>query len=252
MTARDPFTVSTDRFPAFLYWLDNGRPKWFFFDAVESERHEKSSELTSHAVEKGVDVTDHVLPQPIRVQLEVFITDTPIGYTDIFGESWGVVGPLKLDVPENNQPFGISTGAVFQAVGSAVRSLFNKKPENVATVFKPRNTRNFIREAQNVLWKLIDDATPVIITTPSQRYEEMYLVSAPLSRTTDRGGSATFSLEFQKLRVVTAATTKAPKEIIATPKIVAPPKAAAEKRGVQSVLVDATDALGITAFLTGK
>lgn len=234
MPAFDPYALQS-RQPAFLQWEEKGRQKFFYFDAVEAEHHDKSSELTSHSVEKGVDVTDHVIPQAIKVSLDVFITDTPIGYTDLYGESWGVVGPLRLEVPENKQPIGFSTGGLYQAAGNAVKSLFNKKPEHVATVFKPRNSRNFLQEAHTVLWRLIEDVVPITLTTVSRQYEDIYLVAAPMTRTSGKGGSANFSLEFQKLRVVTASTTRTPKELIAKPKISAPPKSPKQPRGQVSV-----------------
>lgn len=48
-------------------------------DAVPSEDHSFASEVTSHPVEEGADITDHVRAQPITVSLDCVVSDTPVG-----------------------------------------------------------------------------------------------------------------------------------------------------------------------------
>lgn len=48
------------------------------FDATLSETHSSKSEKTSHPVEAGVAISDHVRPSEDRVTLEVIVTNTPL------------------------------------------------------------------------------------------------------------------------------------------------------------------------------
>jgi Dit-like tail protein len=52
--------------------------KGFIIDCVRQETHSFDSDVTSHPVEKGADVTDHVRPRPITVTLECIVSNTPI------------------------------------------------------------------------------------------------------------------------------------------------------------------------------
>lgn len=51
----------------------------FLIDVAIQEVHEYPSEVTSHPVEDGADVTDHIRNRPITVSLQGVVSDTPIG-----------------------------------------------------------------------------------------------------------------------------------------------------------------------------
>ena len=51
----------------------------YLIDAAPLEQHGFNSTVTSHPVEKGADITDHVVVQPETVTLECIVSDTPIG-----------------------------------------------------------------------------------------------------------------------------------------------------------------------------
>lgn len=48
-------------------------------DIAKIENHSFTSEVTSHPVEKGADVTDHIRNNPHEITLECVVSDTPIG-----------------------------------------------------------------------------------------------------------------------------------------------------------------------------
>jgi len=50
------------------------------FDATISESHRKSNEVTSHPVEAGIDVSDHIRPQPEEIDINGIVSDTPLVY----------------------------------------------------------------------------------------------------------------------------------------------------------------------------
>lgn len=88
-----------------------------------SETHEFVGEATHHAVEDGSEVTDHVILDPVRLTLEAMITNAPITEEDPFGVPVGrYASPMYLDVKAYEPPFVPTPGAIFSAIGGAVRS----------------------------------------------------------------------------------------------------------------------------------
>lgn len=61
-----------------IYTTDLGAVFVIEFDATLSEQHTSSAQVTEHPVETGANITDHVRPMLDKVQLEGFITNTPI------------------------------------------------------------------------------------------------------------------------------------------------------------------------------
>jgi hypothetical protein len=51
----------------------------YLVDIAVRETHSYPSEVTSHPVEVGADVSDHVKLGPVTVTLEAVVSDTPIG-----------------------------------------------------------------------------------------------------------------------------------------------------------------------------
>lgn len=48
------------------------------FDVVTSENHSVDATVTEHAVERGADITDYVVPGLLKLSLGLFMTETPI------------------------------------------------------------------------------------------------------------------------------------------------------------------------------
>jgi len=46
-------------------------------DLTISESHQRGADVTTHPVESGATISDHVILQPERLSLEGFVTDTP-------------------------------------------------------------------------------------------------------------------------------------------------------------------------------
>ncbi len=64
-------------------WIGNaGDPSFLgyllLFDATLKENHKSKNVITRQPVEKGVDITDHVRPEPDEIDLDAIITNTPI------------------------------------------------------------------------------------------------------------------------------------------------------------------------------
>lgn len=50
----------------------------FLIDATVSQSHDRSFQVTSHPVEAGADVTDHVRALPVRLTLDCVVSNAPL------------------------------------------------------------------------------------------------------------------------------------------------------------------------------
>ena len=159
----------------FLGWTDDGGfPRAMGFDAVLSETHTFKGEVTKHPVEKGSSISDHVFYDPVTVSLEVQITNTPITDSDLFGNVVGQFGYSQhLDVPSYDPPLSPTPGAVFNAIGNAVKSLFSSKREYSAWILKFSSEQDYVSLAQDMFWKLMKDRTLINVFTKPRAYENM-------------------------------------------------------------------------------
>jgi hypothetical protein len=179
---------------AFLKWTPKNRPfeLTMGFDAVLTEMHELEGEATRHAVEKGSDIVDNVIVEPEKITLEIYVTNQPITESDLFGNPVGRAGspqPLEPKMKEYNAPyeapFAPTPGAVFSAVGGAIRSLLGRKREYQATVLRFGRDANHVSIAQDMFFQLIHERTLVEVWTSTRVYSNMLLVSAPMTKRPD-------------------------------------------------------------------
>lgn len=65
-------------------------------DAVVTENHGHSLQVTEHPVEDGADITDHARVKPDSITLDCAVTDTPRGVEPSPGRSAGIWESLRL------------------------------------------------------------------------------------------------------------------------------------------------------------
>lgn len=58
--------------------LDRDDAEVFVFDAVLSEDHEENAEVSTHPLETGAEVTDHVRVSPISFSISGIVSNTPL------------------------------------------------------------------------------------------------------------------------------------------------------------------------------
>lgn len=63
-----------------LSWKDKKSGVLMFaaFDVVSNETHDAVMQITSHPVEEGANVSDHARPEPIRLTVEGYVSNTPL------------------------------------------------------------------------------------------------------------------------------------------------------------------------------
>lgn len=180
------------------------------FDAVTNETSELSATVTEHAVEEGADVADHIRDGLDKVTLEVIVTNAPV--TDVNNLYGGSFDGKELDVPKYEPPLSPTPGALFQAVGNALGSLFGGDEATKATVLTWPTKFNSVRDAVNTLLGWKEDGVVGEVILPYKTYPSMVLERVSVVRSAQTGDAATISLELKEIRLVESQMVTAPKE----------------------------------------
>ncbi len=161
-----------------LSWLVGSSTVEASFDAVLTETHSRSAQVTSHPVEKGADIADHVQVEPMRLTLEAVVTNTP----------------TRTPATHNRN----SQGAVYANDANANALQFDTAMD------RPKDIYEDIRDA-------FDKKLSVTVSTALQRYESMVIVDLSVPREVSSGldtqsgtrvDKLTFSIAMQQIRVV--------------------------------------------------
>lgn len=250
---------------AAVFWVPagGGAEKSFFFELTRAETHTYEQDVTEHPVERGFNVTDHVRPVPVKVDIEVVQSQTPL-YSDRISQ--GAV-PITVNTraysPVNKKlavdpyfPPALSGPA--NLVGAAVRgigdAIFGPKvysadllegtdatAKHVALLDKHAAFYDYVGNAIKILDKLRDDSQLVTLVTSNKLYRNMVLVSNTWRREGPKG-LVVFSLSFRHIRIVDTKQGKVPKaaEVRAVPVKNKGAQGATAKEIAQSILSKTT------------
>lgn len=196
---------------AFLTWSPKiGPAKSLFFDVVTEIGATFVSTPTDNPVEEGIDVSDHVKHDPVRVTLEVFVSNTPIYDRNNKGGFYGSV-PIKLE--KYKAPLAPTPGAVFGAIGGAIKdavgSLLGGHQEYAANVLQFPDF-DAVADTLQVLEQLRDTSQLLTVYTRARSFDDMHLSKITLHRNAASGTGGTFQLELQQIRQVTVSIVNAP------------------------------------------
>jgi hypothetical protein len=207
---------------------DNGSPELFQWEddngtlhavscgIVVSHDDERSAEITSHPVEKGSDINDHVIHQPDRLSLELAQTQTPLP-TQARPGPWKppenfTQKTIKLDVRKSLfKPGGLL--AASQAVGNAIGSLLGTvgpEPEISVFVWSADTPRDRIGELHDQLIDVKQKSRFVTVTFRGRMYPGYILTKVRWSSTKGEVGVGRFHLELQSIRIVQNAVAELP------------------------------------------
>jgi hypothetical protein len=198
------------------------------FDAVISEKHTRTTEITQHSVEQGAKIADHVRANTDHLVLEVLVSNVPIKD----GPN-RVMFPHVIDVPGFTPQFPedmtatVPPAPVELSFVGLLTLLSNKLPQTIHRTAPPRDRQSgpqfvsantlmfdgetdFVRAAYDALTRLRDSATLIEIVTPRQSYASMVIASIEMSRDKHTGTSGNFTLEFQQIRTVSSKVVQAP------------------------------------------
>lgn len=62
--------------PKMMFYMESDSGQKYFFDAVLKTEHNLRRTITSHPVQIGANITDHSFQQPVRLSLEIGVSDS--------------------------------------------------------------------------------------------------------------------------------------------------------------------------------
>lgn len=170
-------------------------------DATLKEDFTSTAEPTTHPVEDGADVTDHVIIKPNGLTISGIITETPFE---------GLAGLVKTAAATVGSKIGSSLGVLGGVVGALAGAEGGK---SLAGAIFGSNDRVLGAVSQELV-KIRDAKQPVDIQTGLQLYKSYILTSVKVGRDQKSGGSIKVDLEFKELILVESQTTR-----VAIPKV---------------------------------
>ncbi len=93
-------------------------------DAVLSERHRFDNLVTSHPIEDGSPVTDHIVNQPVILDMEGRITDTPLAFLASLAS--GATGLLAEQLDIDPAVAALGTGLIGASLPGRAKSAYQE------------------------------------------------------------------------------------------------------------------------------
>lgn len=160
----------------------------FVLDITFDESIELDAEITSFPVEEGPDINDHIRIKPVVVNINGFVSESPLNLEaslqGLVGAAGGLVGNLK--------------GGFASAVGSVAGGFLGSQLIG--------GGQDPAQAARDALEDLFLKRTTVTLVTKRKVYTDMVLVSLRFPRDGEAGQGLKVSMRFQKMNLVKAQT----------------------------------------------
>ncbi len=163
------------------------------FDAVMRENHTNTVTVTSHPVEKGAAISDHIRPEPDKLSIEGWVSDTPL--VEPATQTDGVRGSVtseSMTVPYS-QMVAPGTKQELQMNISFQALRFDGQLQRRTGVYA-------------ALRDIMNDGKLCSVRTEAKGglrdYDEMAIVSITAPRSNEHGTAQVFNIEMQKIRIV--------------------------------------------------
>jgi hypothetical protein len=216
-----------------------------WIDVSLSETHQLSAQVTEHPVEDGVNITDHIRPQPRSIQIEGIVTNHPIelplshaggvmasddaGFIDVATTPAQRIPPMSHEIQGEPGDLGfIPGGGQGQAIAGVLglslprrrfaAELYNEDREG--RTFYAVNALGFSAEFDRVgavyqaLVEVASRPLTVKLVTGLDIYEVVALSDLSFERSSDIGRDALhFTATCKVLRIVSAQTVRVPKPV---------------------------------------
>ncbi len=229
-------------------------------DLVVSHDDDRSAEVTSHPVEKGSNINDHIIQHADKLTIEIAQTDSPFPTAAQPGVAFTapkgfIKKSIALEVRENLfKPGGLL--AVTSAVGGAITSLTNAlgitSPADAAkvNVWTTDTPIDRIGELHDTLIGVKSKGQFCVFTYRGKVYPDYLITRVKWSTAKGEAGLGRFSVELQSVRIVETAVANIadpaslrlkPKKSQSKPlKPVEDPKPGAGGGGLESLLSKGT------------
>lgn len=180
-------------------------------DAMVSEVHELSSQITNNEVEDGSQLSDHVRLMPIRLNLEGIVSKSPLTiFSSAFntglsyaaatvGASQGAVAAGSALIGAGLEGAPALGTAIFGGKAAGTKSLSSlvlksREPSDVWSFF-------------NQLWEL---RIPFSVNTGLKSYQNMIIASLSVNRSSQVGQSVKFNMSLQQVQLASTLIIKVP------------------------------------------
>ena len=206
-----------------------------YFDVVLTESPSFPTEITEHVVEDGADITDHVRVGLKSVALEVFVTNEPLNNLPQFGVDYSTSssGPFSIPSPSGQPllipgqpllqgkewvtlPLGVPIiGALYAHEGPTLIApdvgLGPSAPVQVNPNILTFPTQfDAVQGTHDLLDKLRTDVQLISIYGTKAIYDNMVIEHFSMTRSSETGSGATFSIQLKEIRKVASAIVTLP------------------------------------------
>jgi len=228
-----------------MSWKDaGGQPHVLNADISITADDTRTCVLTTHPVESGADVADHIVHDPDKFMIQIAQTQTPLLEQDLDGNFSSQNQTLTF------KPSG-SRGIVGLAIG-AIGSLLGASPGGTidVTVVKADSDIDRVAAIHDKLIDIKQQGYPVDFAFKGRQYTKFIITSVKLTHAKGEFGLGRFELQAQQFRTVATATTilPDPKTMHAKPAKVGGKKPTTDASGEKSVSLakSFSNGLGIT------
>jgi hypothetical protein len=183
------------------YKTPNGVIGGIWIDCTVRERHTLSAEVSTHQVEEGSDIADHVRAMPRPVTLECVISNKPVRLPESHASGARAV-TTKIDVPPApaKLPFGLGDAAV--RVGP-FGELAIKEPRQASVLtFDPPFNR------VDDIWRELDlmqeEGRLISVHTSLVDYSSMVIEDVDAPRDVSTFASLRFTITLRQIKTVSS------------------------------------------------
>jgi hypothetical protein len=170
-----------------------------WIDCTVRERHSMAAEISTHPVEQGSDIADHVRALPRSVALECVISNKPTELPKSHAAGARAIS-LKIDTPPvpEKLPFGLGDAAV--RVGPFGELAIKEARQATVTSFEPPFNR------VDDIWKELDamreEGRLLTVHTSLGIYDDMVIEDVDVPRDVSTFASLRFTITLRKIRTV--------------------------------------------------
>ena len=159
-------------------------------DATISEDHKASAQATTHEIEDGSDISDHIVKKGITLSLTGIISDDPINiYSTMLGTASGITGSLI-----GGKSGAIATGVIGKIGGSVMQNLQGKPSKS----------------AHDIMLQIYEEGLICSVITGLATYTNLILEDYSAPRTEETQRSLKFTAKFRQVVIANSETVDIP------------------------------------------
>lgn len=182
------------------------------FDVLTDEAHTRAATATSHPVEDGANISDHIRSEPASIVFRAVVSNKPIrnirNDTSVSGSQQSVSLRTKTSSRKLNNVFVLPGPIVRRAELSAQSDTTTR-----VSVFAFASEFDRVTAVYDELTRLLNTGTLCSVVTSLKTLDSMALVGVEVARDAARGQSLDARLTFSAIRVVSTSTVVVPQSV---------------------------------------